>query len=348
MAQRLPDWYEANKRTLPWREAKEAYHIWVSEIMLQQTRVEAVKPYYKRFMEQLPTLQDLANANEMHLLKLWEGLGYYSRVRNMQEAARQICADYQGKMPADYDALLTLKGIGSYTAGAISSIAFGLPYPAVDGNVLRVLSRVTADERCVSEDKVKKEVFKELCEVIPKERPGEFNQALMDLGATICIPNGTPLCAECPLRDVCKAFAGDTVKMYPVKQKKKGRRIEKKTVLLVHDNAKYAIRQRPAKGLLAGMYEFPMLEGHATKEEVLSYLKERNLQVLRIIPLSESVHIFSHKEWHMIGYQLQVDELSEPSMHEDMKDWLYLEPDITRGEYPIPSAFSAYIPYLQA
>ena len=149
MAQRLPDWYEANKRTLPWREAKEAYHIWVSEIMLQQTRVEAVKPYYKRFMEQLPTLQDLANANEMHLLKLWEGLGYYSRVRNMQEAARQICADYQGKMPADYDALLTLKGIGSYTAGAISSIAFGLPYPAVDGNVLRVLSRVTADERCV-------------------------------------------------------------------------------------------------------------------------------------------------------------------------------------------------------
>ena len=348
VAIRLPDWYDGNKRILPWRMDRQAYHIWVSEIMLQQTRVEAVKPYYERFMQELPTIQHLADADERRLLKLWEGLGYYSRVRNMQEAARQVCVEYGGVMPAEYEHLLSLKGIGSYTAGAISSIAFGLPYPAVDGNVLRVLSRVTADDRCISEDKVKKEVFKELCGVIPKDRPGEFNQALMDLGATVCIPNGAPACEKCPLQDVCKAYSQGTQKQYPVKQKKKDRRIEKKTVLLVHDKARYAIRKRPAKGLLAGMYEFPMLEGHATKEEVLSYVKERNLQVIRIVPLPESIHIFSHKEWHMVGYRLQVDELSDPSMHEDLKDWLYLEPDTTRGEYPIPSAFSAYIPYLQA
>lgn len=343
----LLSWYQENKRQLPWRSDPTPYHVWVSEIMLQQTRVEAVKSYYERFMEQLPTIEALAQVPERRLLKLWEGLGYYSRARNLQAAARQIMEDYDGKMPSEYRELLQLKGIGSYTAGAIGSIAFHKPYPAVDGNVLRVLARVRGDERSISADKVKKEIFAELTAVMPGEESGDFNQAMMDLGATVCIPNGAPLCGECPLAEICEAKKTDTQMKYPVKEAKKARTIEKKTVLLVQDGKRTAIQKRPPKGLLAGLYEFPMLEGHLSAEEVLEYVRERGLSVLRILPLTDSKHIFSHKEWHMIGYRLYVDELEGPSKHADMQDWLYLEPDTTQGEYPIPSAFAAYVPYLQ-
>ena len=339
--------YRENKRILPWRSHPTPYHVWVSEIMLQQTRVEAVKSYYERFMEELPTIEALAQVEERQLLKLWEGLGYYSRARNLQAAAKQIVEEYGGEMPSEYEKLLELKGIGSYTAGAIGSIAFHKPYPAVDGNVLRVLSRVRGDGRSITTDKVKKEVFAELWEVMPGEDSGDFNQALMDLGATVCIPNGAPLCEKCPLADICKAKEEKAQTRYPVKEAKKPRTIEKKTVLLVQDGKRAVIRKRPSKGLLAGLYEFPMLEGHLSGEEVLQYVRERGLSVLRILPLTDSKHIFSHKEWHMIGYQLYVDELASPSNHADMQDWLYLEPNTTQGEYPIPSAFAAYVPYLQ-
>jgi len=344
---KLLPWYQENKRTLPWRSDPTPYHVWVSEIMLQQTRVEAVKSYYDRFMEQLPSIEALAQVEERQLLKLWEGLGYYSRARNLQAAALQIMDEYGGEMPCEYEKLLKLKGIGSYTAGAIGSIAFHKPYPAVDGNVLRVLSRVRRDERSITADKVKKEVFSELREVMPGEASGDFNQALMDLGATVCIPNGEPLCEKCPLREICEGHKAGCATEYPVKEAKKARTIEKKTVLLVQDGKRAAIRKRPSKGLLAGLYEFPMLEGHLTAEEVLEYVRERGLSVLRILPLTDSKHIFSHKEWHMIGYQLYVDELASPSEHTELREWLYLEPDTTQGEYPIPSAFSAYVPYLQ-
>ena len=192
----LLKWYDNNRRILPWREDPAPYRVWVSEIMLQQTRVEAVKPYFQRFMDTLPDIAALAEAPEEILLKLWEGLGYYNRVRNLQKAAIQIVEDYGGRMPDSYEELLKLKGIGSYTAGAVSSIAYGRPNPAVDGNVLRVISRIRKDERCISEDKVKKSVEKDLWEVIPKDRPGDFNQAMMEIGACVCIPNGAPHCVR--------------------------------------------------------------------------------------------------------------------------------------------------------
>lgn len=339
-------WYDENRRILPWREEPTPYHVWVSEIMLQQTRVEAVKPYYKRFMEAFPDIETLANAPEQQLLKMWEGLGYYSRVRNLQKAAIQIMGEYGGQMPAEYEQLLKLKGIGSYTAGAISSIAFKKPYPAVDGNVLRVLSRIRMDEESISEERVKKRVFGELLELIPRERPGDFNQALMDLGAGVCVPNGAPHCEECPLKHICLGFQNGSQSEYPKKALKKARTIEEKTILIIQDENRAALKKRPDKGLLAGLYEFPSMEGYHTAQDVVKYLEENGLKTLRIQQLADSKHIFSHREWHMIGYQIRVDELSPKGDGEFTKDFIYLEPERTQEEYPIPSAFAAYAPYL--
>ena len=346
IAQPLLAWYDANRRILPWREEPTPYHVWVSEIMLQQTRVEAVKPYYKRFMEAFPDIEALANAPEQQLLKMWEGLGYYSRARNLQKAAIQIMEEYGGRMPAEYEELLTLKGIGSYTAGAISSIAFKRPYPAVDGNVLRVLSRIRMDEESISEEKVKKRVFRELLEVIPTDRPGDFNQAMMDLGAGICVPNGAPLCMGCPLQHICLACESSCQTEYPKKAAKKARTIEEKTILIIQDENRAVIRKRPDKGLLAGLYEFPYMEGHRTAEDVVKCLEENGLRTLRIQKLEDAKHIFSHREWHMIGYQIRVDELSPKGEGDFTKDFIYMEPERTQEEYPIPSAFAAYVPYL--
>ena len=223
-AEPLLEWYQKNARVLPWRsENPNPYHVWVSEIMLQQTRVEAVKPYYERFLSALPTVQALAEADEELLLKLWEGLGYYSRVRNMQKAAQQIVAEHNGEIPAEYSILLKLKGIGPYTAGAIASIAFSKPCAAVDGNVLRVMARLTADEGNIAEPAVRKYWEKEIMEALPKERPGDYNQALMELGATLCLPNGAPKCELCPLRAYCLAYRKNQTMLFPVKTKKSSR-----------------------------------------------------------------------------------------------------------------------------
>ena len=250
-------WYDVNRRILPWRELVTPYRVWVSEIMLQQTRVEAVKPYFERFMTALPDIRALAESDEEQLLKLWEGLGYYNRVRNMQKAARQILEDYGGVMPSEYEDLLTLTGIGSYTAGAIASIAYQKKRPAVDGNVLRVLSRLRRDDRFISDGKVKQEVEKDLLEIMPGHRPGDFNQAMMEIGACICIPNGAPLCDQCPLADICRAHKDGVETQYPYKEAKRSRNIEKKTILILRDDDKTVVRKRPEKGLLAGMYELP-------------------------------------------------------------------------------------------
>ncbi|MBQ7359155.1 MAG: A/G-specific adenine glycosylase [Lachnospiraceae bacterium] len=342
MVRPLLAWYNQNRRILPWREEPTPYHVWLSEIMLQQTRVEAVKGYFERFRSKLPDIPSLANAQEDTLLKLWEGLGYYNRVRNLQKAAIQIMEEYGGEMPAEYDEILKLKGIGSYTAGAISSIAFGKPYPAVDGNVLRVLSRLRKDDRDIANGVVKTQIEAELKDVMPLDRPGDFNQAMMEIGATVCLPNGAPKCAECPLNHLCKSYIDGTMLDYPKKAPKKGRRIEDKTVLILLDEDKVALHKRPDKGLLAGLYEFPLLEGHLKKSSVLKYLKEIGLETIRITPLSESKHIFSHKEWHMIGYQVRVDELTKV----EVSDWIFVGPKETQEKYPIPSAFSAYTDYL--
>ena len=338
----LLKWYDGNRRRLPWREEPTPYRVWVSEIMLQQTRVEAVKPYFERFMERLPDIQALADVDEETLLKLWEGLGYYNRVRNLQRAARQIVEEYAGVMPADHSKLLGLTGIGSYTAGAIASIAFQIPKPAVDGNVLRVLSRLRCDDRLISDQKVKQAVEAELESAMPLDRPGDFNQAMMELGALVCLPNGAPKCEECPLKEQCLAHERGRETDYPKKEGKKARVVEEKTILIVRDADRLALRKRPSKGLLAGLYEFPSLPGHRTAEEVLEYLGENGLQVLRITALPESKHIFTHREWLMTAFLIRVDEL-EPGLPEnDIANWIFVAPEETKEAYPIPSAFSAY------
>ena len=339
-------WYDKNKRILPWREEPTPYRVWVSEIMLQQTRVEAAKPYFERFMRALPDIAALAAATEEDLLKLWEGLGYYNRVRNLQEAARQIQQDYSGEMPDTYEELLKLKGIGSYTAGAIASIAYGKAVPAVDGNVLRVVARLRQDECLITDPKVKTAVEQDLRQVIPADRPGDFNQALMELGACVCIPNGMPLCENCPLSGLCAAHQAGRETEYPRRAEKKTRQIEKRTILIVRDENKAAIRKRSGKGLLAGMYELPSLSGFCTAEEVTSYLAANGINVLRIQPLEDAKHIFTHKEWRMKGFMIRVDELDPGQPGEEVRDWLYIEPKEARDRYPIPSAFGAYTKYL--
>ena len=340
-------WYDKRKRVLPWREEPTPCRVWISEIMLQQTRVEAVKPYYDRFLKEFPDVSSLAAAKEDRLLKCWEGLGYYNRARNLQKAARQICERFGGELPSEREELLTLSGIGSYTAGAISSIAFGKPYPAVDGNVLRVLARLRADERDILKDSVKRAVEEELSAYLPRERAGEFNQAMMELGALVCIPKGGAKCGECPLESLCMARRTDRVAEFPKKTPKKARRIEEKTILLLQDGEKTALKKRPEKGLLAGLYEFPTLEGHVPKEKVLSYLRKLGIQTVRIRELPPAKHIFTHKEWHMIGYLIRVDELERELSKEAASTFVFAEKEQTEAEYPIPSAFAAYAEYLR-
>lgn len=337
-------WYDKGRRILPWREKPTPYRVWVSEIMLQQTRVEAVKPYFERFMAALPSIEALAEAEENTLLKLWEGLGYYNRARNLQKAAIRIKEQYNGTLPDDYETLLTLPGIGRYTAGAIASIAYGQKTPAVDGNVLRVIARVTADDGDILTEQVKRRIEQMLLEIMPADRSGDFNQALMELGAVVCIPNGVPKCEICPWRHFCEAKAQDKIMQLPKKTPKRARTIEYKTILIIRDENKAAIRKRPSKGLLADMYEFPSMEGHRNSEEVLAYLKMLGLYPLYIKELPKAKHIFTHKEWHMTGYMIRVDELAEAL--ERPEDFLFVEPKETEERYPIPSAFLAYTKYL--
>ena len=338
----LLNWYDANKRELPWRADKNPYYIWISEIMLQQTRVEAVKPYFERFISALPTVRDVAVCEEERLLKLWEGLGYYNRVRNIQKAAQIVVEQYDSKLPDDYDKLLELPGIGEYTAGAIASIAFGIAVPAVDGNVLRVISRVIENEEDILKQKVKNQIRDMLLEVMPGKESGNFNQSLMELGATVCIPNGLPKCDQCPLAEQCLARKHDRLEEIPVRKKAKERRIEEKTVLVILDGDKVAIRRRPSKGLLAGMYELPNFNGHLDEDEVLKILNTYDLMSLRIKPLADSRHIFSHVEWKMKGYLVKVAALEG----EKKKDLLFVEIQNAEENYPVPAAFEAYASYM--
>ena len=324
IAEPLLKWYDKGHRILPWREEPEAYKVWISEIMLQQTRVEAVKPYFNRFISELPDIKSLAECEEDKLLKLWEGLGYYNRARNLQKAARQIVDEYGGQMPEKQEELVKLAGIGGYTSGAIASIAFGQKVPAVDGNVLRILSRLSLDEEDILKDATKRRVERQLLEVMPKNRPGDFNQALMELGATVCIPNGKPKCEECPWEKICMAHKEGREEEFPKKEPKKKRVIEKKTILIIQDENKSALHKRPSKGLLAGLYEFPNLEGHQTEKRVLAYLKEIGLEVLRIQKMDSSKHIFSHKEWHMTAYHIRVDELAKKGQRLEQEEWIFV------------------------
>lgn len=337
----LLEWFRGNARVLPWREEPTPYRVWVSEIMLQQTRVEAVKPYFERFTTALPDIKALAECEEEKLLKLWEGLGYYNRVRNMQTAAKTVMEEYGGELPADYEKLLKLKGIGHYTAGAIASIAYKIPVPAVDGNVLRVISRVSADDSDIMKQSVRTAMESALLQIMPRTEASAFNQALMELGAMVCVPNGAPKCEACPWQEFCEARLQDRWQEIPVKSKAKPRRIEKKTVFIIRDGEKIVLRKRPSKGLLAGLYEFPNTSGHLSEEEALLWIKEQKLSPIRIQKLEPAKHIFSHVEWHMTGYVIRVDELMEHK-----SGMLFVDVKESEEQYPIPAAFAAYTKYM--
>lgn len=338
IVQPLVKWYRENHRLLPWREQKNPYYIWISEIMLQQTRVEAVKPFFARFIEALPTVKDAAVCPEDRLLKLWEGLGYYNRVRYIQKAAIELVEKYDGELPKDYQLLKSLPGIGSYTAGAIASIAFDIPVPAVDGNVLRVISRILESDEDIMKQSLQKKMQKMLLEVMPDENPGEFNQALMELGAMVCVPNGMAKCDQCPVSTLCQARSHNRVMELPVRSKAKSRRVEEKTVLVIRDGDRVAIRKRDSKGLLAGLYELPNYPGRLSSEELLNKIKDYQLTTLQIQPLNESKHIFSHVEWRMTGYLIRVAEL-EAGQGMDM---LFVDVKDAEEKYPVPTAFQAY------
>ncbi len=333
----LLTWYASHARSLPWREDVTPYRVWVSEIMLQQTRAETVKPYFTRFVEELPSVKDLAECGEDRLLKLWEGLGYYNRVRNMQRAARVVMVDHGGSLPPDFDALLALPGIGRYTAGAVASIAFNLPVPAVDGNVLRILMRVCADDSDIASAPVRSGAERRIAAVIPEGRASVFNQALMELGATVCLPGKEPLCGGCPWRTCCEARRLDAAAQLPVKKRQKARRIEERTVLLIRDDDRIVLHRRPDRGLLAGMYEFPNRSGHLTRDGALRAVEEMGLHPLHITELADAKHIFSHVEWHMTGYMIRVDSLTR-----DESEQPFVKLEEVRDKYPIPSAFAAY------
>lgn len=338
-AEPLIEWFRENKRDLPWRKRLSAYRVWISEIMLQQTRVEAVKPYYDRFLEELPDVQSLAAVSEERLLKLWEGLGYYSRARSLKIAAQQIMDIYGGVFPDTYEEILSLKGIGSYTAGAISSFVYNIPKPAVDGNVLRVVTRLLADSEDIMKASVKRKIEELIEEIIPREAAGDFNQSLIELGAVVCLPNGEPKCGECPVNHLCLAYEQGNQTDYPVRSRAKPRRIEERTVFVFCDSRAAAIRKRPERGLLAGMYEFPGVEGRLTQEHAVEYGKSLGLVPVRIRCLGEAKHIFSHVEWHMTGYEILVDEL-EKKLPGDV---IFAARSELEEKYPMPSAFEPYL-----
>ena len=334
-AEPLLSWFRKHARVLPWREDPTPYHVWISEIMLQQTRVEAVKDYYRRFLEALPDIRSLAEVPEERLLKLWEGLGYYNRARNLKKAAAIAVSSYGGELPASYEELLLLPGIGSYTAGAIASIAYGIPEPAVDGNVLRVVSRED-----ILKQSVKRQMEELLRAVMPKDEAGSFNQALMEIGAMVCVPNGAPHCGECPLRGLCLARRGGLTEEIPVKTPKKARVIEERTVFAVRRKGQVLLHKRPEKGLLAGLYELPGPPGYLELSEALDWLGVEAGQVELMEALPDAKHIFSHVEWRMRGYYILLREGTET------KEGFFADRESARETYALPGAFKAYAKYL--
>ena len=339
--EKLLRWYDANRRDLPWRREPTPYHVWLSEIMLQQTRVEAVITYYKRFTQALPDTAALAAAPEEQYLKLWEGLGYYSRVRNMHKAAGIVMEQYGGALPDTAAQLRTLPGIGEYTSAAIASIAFGEKIAAVDGNLLRIFARRTAYQQNIKTMQALAAAQAYYMERMG-ERPGDFNQALMDLGAQICAPHRMPDCAACPWREGCISCAQGRQTDFPVMPAKAARKVEEKTVLLIRGIGTAAIRRRPARGLLAGMYEFPNLPGHLSAKEALRAAVQMGVTGLRIRRLPEAKHIFTHREWHMIGYEIMADPLALPE-----EGMIFVSTRQLREHYALPSAFAAYAAFLE-
>lgn len=335
IAKPLLAWYDVHARSLPWRDIPTPYRVWVSEIMLQQTRVDPAIPYFERFVSTLPNIAALAQADEETVLKLWEGLGYYSRVRNLQRAAQVVMETYDGELPRDPALLLKLPGIGEYTAGAIASIAYQVPAPAVDGNVLRVLSRLYADERDIALPETKRAMQQTILELIAKDRPGDFNQALMDLGATICIPNGAPHCEQCPLSHLCLARKQGLCEQIPKKTKKQAPTQMDMTVFIIRHQGRIALQKRPQTGLLAGLWEFPNQEGSLTQKQVKTALEEQGFTVTKTTSLPKAKHVFTHKVWKMRGVLVTVSEADDR--------YVWATASELSETYTLPTAFRVYL-----
>lgn len=335
IVQPLLAWYATNRRELPWRLDKEPYHVWVSEIMLQQTRVEAVKKYYVRFMEALPDVRSLSEAGEDRLLKLWEGLGYYSRARNLKKAAEMIMRDCGGQFPHTFASLIRLPGVGEYTAGAIASICFDERVTAVDGNVLRIVARVTGSRENVLLPEVKKKTETQLLQILP-DNAGTFNEAMMELGETVCLPGDAARCEACPLRGECVAHREGLTSELPVRVKKLNRRKEQRTVLLLTAaDGSVALEKRPDRGLLAGMYQFPNSEGFLTEDEIRKEVEAKGMHALEVTYLKDAKHAFTHLDWLMKGYRVRIDSPSG--------DFLWATPEELQGQYAIPTALKPFV-----
>ncbi len=327
---KLLNWYSINKRNLPWRHTDDSYKIWISEVMLQQTRVEAVKEYYHRFLVQLPDIESLAAVSEDNLLKLWEGLGYYSRARNLKKCAEKVLSLGYKKLPNTEEEIKNLPGIGPYTAGAILSIAYHQCVPAIDGNVMRILSRVFEDSRDMLKKSVQEE-YRSLLKSFMKEKYArDFTESFIELGALICLPNGTPKCLECPFRSICKSYKHHTMLNYPVKRNKKERKVEEKTVFVFQYKNTFFIQKRNNTGLLASLYEFPNEAFKMSLEEVNNYLLQHNYFFSSVFYLGEFRHSFSHVEWHMNAYVILLNQKF---------NGLFLEKEDIETKYSLPTAF---------
>ena len=335
LGEKLCMWYDAGHRELPWRQDREPYHVWLSEIMLQQTRVEAVKGYYARFLSELPTIKALSDCPPDRLTKLWEGLGYYSRVWNLQKAAKTIMEEFGGEFPGTYEAVRALPGVGDYTAGAICSICFALPTPAVDGNVLRVLSRVMEDGAPVTNQKTKTAYRAALLPLYEAGSRGKLTQALMELGAMVCVPNGAPKCEICPLRDVCLANAHGTWEKYPVKEAKKAKREEEKTVFYLTCDGCLAVRKRGSRGLLAGLWELPNVEGKLDAAQALLFAEKAGCEPAELLKSVERVHVFTHIIWRMRCYYIVCKEKSP--------EFVWADAERRKTDVALPTAFRMFV-----
>lgn len=338
-ARTLCIWYEANRRDLPWRDTGDPYHVWVSEIMLQQTRIEAVREKYIRFISELPDIASLAACDDDRLMRLWEGLGYYSRVRNLKRCAEVLVREYNAALPEDYNTLLQLPGIGPYTAGAIAAIAFHQPAMAVDGNVLRILARLSGCRDDIRQIQTKNELTALLQDIRQFDcDPASFSQGLMELGQTVCLPGGKPHCGQCPWQYRCQAFRHDLCDEIPYRSRLKKRRITERTLLIIRDGSRFLLHRRPDSGLLAGLYEFPGYDSHLSRKEASAAVESLSLHPLRIRELPASVHVFTHLEWHMTAYEIMVEQISS------LPDESYVT--VTKKELAhlaVPSAFKTYI-----
>ncbi len=343
-ADSLTAWFDKNKRDLPWRGTGDPYDVWLSEIMLQQTRVEAVKEKFIQFRRELPDIISLSEVSDDRLMKLWEGMGYYSRARNLKKCAGELRDLYGGVLPSSFDELIRLSGIGPYTAGAIVSIAYGNPVPAVDGNVLRVLARLFEDATDIRSGRAKKNCG-EIIRSFYRKNPGlgadyisSFTQALMELGALVCVPNGQPHCEACPWNNVCRAHLNNTAGRIPYRSALKGRRIEERTLLIIRDEDRFLLRKRPESGLLAGLYEFAGYDGFLSRAQIIEETEKLGISALHIRRLPDSRHIFTHLEWHMHAFEIMVADI------DSVPDGLLLTKK-ELAEFAVPSAFSKYISY---